>query len=353
MTPLASVPLGLLSAVALTGPVLAQPYLSGSETRQFRDWTVTCNNRDHCVAYAQAEDFLPGWVMVDMPGGPEAQPEVTYGSWNNGDETPGDLRIDGRPQATRADPSYLAFRRASQPRATLAAMTAGDHLTIGAPPGETPLSISLAGVSASLLWIDERQGRLNTPSALIRHGPRPNAQVPRPRAALAPRPGPAVSQAGLPTHPSEALIRFTRSQPCEEGNTEAAGLGLRAEARLSTETLLWSRICITGAYNFGARYFLTDGRGGSPRAVQLPQTPQPGDDETADADRHIYFNARFDPETREMTTFYKSRGLGDCGYSAAWVWTGDQFALREEAAMNVCAGMLPELWPLTWETAFD
>lgn len=350
MTSRWSLALGLLSAFAVAGPAHSQPYLSGSETRQFRDWTVTCNNRNHCVAYAQAEDFRPAWIMVDMPAGPEAQPEVTYGSWNNGDETPGDFRVDGRAQATRADPSYLAFRRASQTRATLAAMAAGHHATIGVPPGETPLSISLSGFSASLLWIDERQGRLNTPAALIRHGPRPNAAVPRPPTALAPRPGPAVSQTGLPTRPSATLIRFARSRPCEEGNTEAADLGLRVEARLSADTLLWSRVCITGAYNFGARYFLTDAQGGSARSVELPQTPQPGDDGMADADRHIYFNASYDPQTREMTTFYKGRGLGDCGYSAAWVWTGDRFLLRQEATMNACAGMLPELWPLTWET---
>ena len=32
--------------------------------------------------------------MVDMPAGPEGQPEITFGSWQTGDETPGDLRID-------------------------------------------------------------------------------------------------------------------------------------------------------------------------------------------------------------------------------------------------------------------
>lgn len=351
MKSLARFAFGLMSALVVGGPTLAQPYLSGSETRQFRDWTVVCNNRNHCAAYAQAVDFGPAWIMVDMPAGPTAQPEITFGSWQAGDETPGDLRIDGRVQPSQEVPPNLGFRRAVQTRAALAAMVAGNQVTIG-PPGadEAPLAVSLAGVSASLLWIDERQGRLNTPSALIRRGTRANAQVPRALDVAAPRPGPIVSQSGLPGRASEALIHFARSQPCEEGDTDAADLGLSMEGRLSADTLLWSRTCITGAYNYGARYFLTNGRGGSPRAVHLPQTRQPGDDDLAESDRHVYFNAGYDPETRELSLFYKGRGLGDCGYAATWVWTGAAFALREEAIMNACAGMMPELWPLTWET---
>ena len=353
MKALFRITLGLLATLAVAGPAVAQPYLPGSETRSFRDWTVVCNNRNHCVAYAQAEDYGSGWIMVDMPAGPEAQPQITFGSWPDDAQAAVGFSVDGLTLPSEEVPPSLGFRSALQTRAALTAMIAGNRVAIRTAGEDAPLSVSLAGISASLLWIDERQGRLDTPSALIRRGPRANAQVPRAPEVARPRPGPAVSQAGLPGRPSDTLIRLARSRPCEQGDDDATDLGLDVEGRLGADTLLWSRTCITGAYNYGARYFLTDGRGGAPRAVHLPQTPQPGDDQLAETDRHIYFNAGYDPETRELFSFYKGRGLGDCGYAATWVWTGDRFVLREESAMNVCAGMLPDIWPQTWETATD
>lgn len=340
-------------AAGVAGPASAQvtPAAIPSVTRQFRDWTVVCNNVNTCVAYSQAGEFGEGWVRIEMRAGPNAQPEVSFGAWPREGSGQAGLRIDDRAVAARAVGGEDGTYQVQDARAALAAMAAGQAALLTVPGIDSPATLSLDGISATLLWIDDRQGRLGTPGALIRRGTRPEAEVPASPVATAPRPGPQVAQTGLPARPSEALIRFVRAQACEEGDARAADLGLSAVARLSPTTILWSRQCASGAYNFAVRYFLTDAQGAAPRVLDLPRTPQPGEDQMSAEDRALVYNSAYGPATRELSTFAKDRGLGDCGYAATWVWTGDRFVLSDESSMGICAGMDPSQWPRTWVTA--
>ena len=62
------------------------------------------------------------------------------------------------------------------------------------------------------------------------------------------------------------------------------------------------------------------------------------------------FGAYFDPETLTLSSFFKGRGLGDCGTAGIWRW--DEFAFRLEAfyAKSECDGTIelgdfPQIWP--------
>lgn len=343
----------LTAALTFGGAVAAQPARAGSETREFQAWTVVCNNVNDCVAYSQGDDFGPGWAMIRMDAGPNAEPEVLFGDWPEEGAAPIAARIDGEALRTELVMPDRYYTRAVEPRAALAAMAAGDRLVLtlqGAEhdPGGVP--VALAGVSATLLWIDERQGRLNTRSALIRRGDRPNSGVPAAWPTPEVHAGPAIGQAGLPASPPDALEALPAVQSCDEETAfHQSDLLVRREvARLSDDTLLWSVLCSLGAYNQGNRFFLTDADGANPRPLRLPETPQPWHDDMTEADRLTYINAGYDVETRTLTTFAKARGLGDCGLFATWIWTGDQFLLVEERVMNVCAGIGHDLWPQTW-----
>jgi len=67
-----------------------------SVTREFRDWTATCDNTNHCVAFGSAEENM-GFVMVSLAPGPDARPVVHMGGWGLQDGQ-GDVyaEIDGR-----------------------------------------------------------------------------------------------------------------------------------------------------------------------------------------------------------------------------------------------------------------
>lgn len=353
MKPLLTALAALLVMGALSGPSQARSDLSDSQTRQFHGWTVVCNNVGDCVAYTQGEDFGPGWVQIRMDAGPEAQLQILFGEWPDEGAVPTAVRIDGQPLRIAVVTPDRLYARAIDPRAALDAMAQGQRLVLTLPGAEADprgAGVSLAGVSATLLWMDERQGRLNTTTALIRRGTRPASAVPPARPAASVRAGPAISQTGLPTTLPGALEDLPAVQACDEETSfhQSDSLVRREVARLSDDTLLWSVLCSMGAYNQGNRFFLTDADGTHPRPLQLPQTRQRWDEELTEADRLTYINAGYDPGSRTLTTFAKARGLGDCGLIATWVWTGEAFVLAEERVMNVCAGMTFDLWPVTW-----
>jgi hypothetical protein len=54
-------------------------------------------------------------------------------------------------------------------------------------------------------------------------------------------------------------------------------------------------------------------------------------------------NVAFDPKTGVLSEYNKWRGLGDCGSSTNWVWTGKQFAAVTHDTMPECRGIIDYL----------
>src|SRR5690606_12293423 len=89
-----------------------------SVTREFRDWTATCDNTNHCVAFGSAEEYM-GFVIVSLAPGPDARPVVHMGGWGLQDGQ-GDVyaEIDGRRYAGKTskmdeEGDVIAFRTPS------------------------------------------------------------------------------------------------------------------------------------------------------------------------------------------------------------------------------------------------
>jgi hypothetical protein len=59
-------------------------------------------------------------------------------------------------------------------------------------------------------------------------------------------------------------------------------------------------------------------------------------------------NAEFDKQTGAIEFYRKDRGLGDCGATGKYVWTGSMFALASYAAMGPCRGVPSQDWPILW-----
>ncbi|RZJ27728.1 MAG: DUF1176 domain-containing protein, partial [Brevundimonas sp.] len=156
---------------ATPGAPSPAPAAAVPDMREFRDWRAACDNGNACVAWSGSDN---GWIRIAIDAGPEATPTVSMGSWAFGDvdKAPETLRlkIDGRDYALRG------ANTAQQARAILNVLPASRSLAL-ASGGQTA-DLPTAGVSAALLWIDERQGRQSTTTALLRRGDRPASAVP-------------------------------------------------------------------------------------------------------------------------------------------------------------------------------
>lgn len=352
------------SSDVVTGREAEAPAASArSESRTFRDWYAVCDNGNGCVAYSGGGT---GWIRIGLDAGPDARPTIHVGMWPEGEALPGPLVvvIDGKRHTSTpdADDSARGTIPASEVQAVLAELAAAR--TLGFVSGDQTVEISTAGSSASLLWIDERQGRLDTVTALIRRGQKPASTVPAapdlPRIVAAA----AVSQTGFATAPKSDETDDAKPDAIAPAALEAvpAVRKCRADtafneylqkavtaARLDANTELWGIPCDGGAYNFSYAYFLTGPEGTNARPATFPGVDGAAA-RTAEGESDLLVNPDYDPETRTLSAFAKARGMGDCGVSQTWTWTGQAFVLSREQVMQDCWGMSSDFWPTTFRS---
>ncbi len=313
------------------------------ETRKFRDWLAVCDNANACVAFGPAVNEGGGWIRVALDAGPAARPQIAAGLVDRAAGPDGlALTIDGRRFALtdlpiKGSEASQGLIRDAGPE-VIDALAKGRRLTLG-----DDVALSPSGAAAAFLWIDERQGRLGTTTALVRRGPRPASTVPAAPTLPVVGSAPAVAQTGLPRPVLPAAFE-ARADVRQCRADTAFNPDLQREItveRLSPAQELWGVPCFVGAYNFGLRYFVTGPNGVDPRPVRFPTAREPTDE---------VVNGAYDPASRTLSAFNKGRGVGDCGIESAWVWTGRDFALQAESEMRECWGVPSAFWPTTWRS---
>jgi hypothetical protein len=100
----------------------------------------------------------------------------------NVDGAPAILLADGRPVPARFSGDVDGDTVVADPEALVAMLRGGRVLEVRDAAGANLGRISLAGASAAMLYMDERQRRLDTVTALVRRGARPASAVPAPPA---------------------------------------------------------------------------------------------------------------------------------------------------------------------------
>lgn len=335
---------------AIAGQAPARASTARSETRKFRDWLAVCDNVDDCVAFGPATEGT-GWVRVGSAPGPEGARTVSVGFWPSGGDHltgPITLTLDGRSHVAASvagdhDPVGAAEVAAVDVSAVVSGLAAGRSLTL-AGGGET-VEMSLSGASAAMLWIDERQGRLDTPTALVRKGTRPASSAPAPATAPVVVAAPPIAQTGFgdsgqalpPTLEAVAAVKACRAETADSAVSNEV-----MSARLDASTELWAVPCFVGAYNIGHDWYVTGPGGRNPRAVSLRSANGESSAGT--------INGGYDAGARTISAFSKGRGIGDCGTASTWTWTGRDFVLSAETAMTECWGVPADFWPTTWRT---
>jgi hypothetical protein len=332
---------------------------ASADIKQFRDWTVACDNLRACSAYGfDAELSGHNYIRLERAGAADAALRITLaveaqkgvkftlafddatlaglpvGSLS-GESAGGD---DDVQRLAIAEPQAVAAALASLRRAKTIVITRIDPA--GGPPSDPVTSeISLSGLAAALLWIDDQQKRVGTVTALIGRGDKPAAAVP---AVPAPPVVVAAKRAtGHVPRKAPAAVMAKARAVCEDKK-----IGEPDDiARLAANDVMYSFVCpnLSGAYNvFNA--LVIDSPGKAPRLAEFRFPREYG------ATEHDYspINAGFDETTQTLSTFNKGRGIGDCGSSSEWAWDGQVFRLILSKAMPDCHGVPEDAWPTVW-----
>lgn len=340
-----------IGLIALTAPARAQI----GEMKTFRDWTAGCDNTGACAAVSLPgmDDEPAAWLRLDRPAGADGTVTLALKLRGEGLKAPltATLSLDGAPfpakgrswPVTSPDGETASIALApAEADALIAGARKATALRIGLGKRET--KVSLAGSVAALLWIDERQGRLNTTSALIRKGTGTSVPAARPAPAIAAAKGASLPKDEVAALTKELRAALKRRDPdaCEEGRP---GMPEMDDAwRLDGDLRLVSLGCSMGAYNLTSGFWLVRGKdvaGATPAAF-----PQADGKPT-----HELVNADFDPATGQLGFFAKGRGLGDCGAAGSYGWTGSAFAILAFTAMGECRGIGPDDWITLYRSA--
>lgn len=308
------------AAVALAG-CAAAGFAQTPEARAFRDWVAECNELARCMAETQNLAGAPSdftlrlaraadearWNLVlvasaalpAQPVGVDADLDGTAFAF----EGPDGAAAFGDPAAV-----HLLGEAATELMQAMAPASAVGFGFEDAEGNRHVSRFSLAGLSASLLWIDEKQGRVGAPREA---GDLPQGLE---------RAGASGSDAELP---EEVLIVHDREGECDpladlpHGNDAVV-------VPLNDERTMYLVPCYAGAYNFAyAAYTMEDSR------VKRKWF--------ADYYDHAGWTATdviVNPDWEggglgRLSMFDKGRGLGDCGSTALWqVSDGDLRMLK-------------------------
>ncbi|ATW02593.1 DUF1176 domain-containing protein [Sphingorhabdus sp. YGSMI21] len=345
-----------LAAAAAQPPV--HPPVQPGEIRTFRDWSVGCDNNGNCQAVSLVPD--EGGAGFDDWDGPISIVR-TAGSddifkirvlFQPGDMDRYRMIIDGKLVDTGAivQGDYPIEIVGTDAEKVAKAIINGKDLVIEGPGGENITQISLAGSSAALRYIDEKQQRAGTGTALVAKGTRafrpanievPTILVDRWKAStLAPETGDIV-----------ALVEKSRCKDERYGLVEDQIFPLGKRGNRFRALVLIS--CGSGAYNFSSAPYIgeyvenphaTSGWTFTP--ARFDRQPSWGGEGTDP----LLVNAGWDELDQKLSSYGKGRGLGDCGSAENYIWDGDMFRMIDASAMPECRGAYA--WITIWRANY-
>lgn len=340
-----------LLAAGITMLPLAASTAADPVQRLFKEWQVTCNNLNDCDVRNADENMR---IVIRHQAGPDGAAALDIMSFD-ADKAEG-IWLDGKRwdhniALSNADANNDYANAHSDSLSEIQALIAAakNAMTLSLTPGDD-VTGSLSGLNAALLFVDERQGRLNNQTALYKTGDEPAASVPpRPSAA------PALSVPPLvPLDNAPALIKdviasqqpVLKQEECEPDDEDVA----RSEAQpLDAQHALVMINCGMGAYQSSSVLFITP-RAAPAKAEQLV-LPLPLKDDAGKPNSISWFTeASYDPHSGQLFHAARGRGIADCGESATWRYDGQVFHLMSYNSQPSCDGGEPGDWPSVWAT---
>lgn len=315
------------------------------ELASFGDWIAGCDNGLACEAQSLPIEndgsvaFTP--VQIIVARGPGARDAPVVRLLNQEEDPSGRLMliIDGREigEARRGEDDLYDFTASARP-ALIEAIINGRSASARTGDGPRVDPVSLDGSAAALRWIDDRQRRAGTATALVAAGPAPAASLPPPPALPAVRQVRAARGASFAPLDGEAARALSEAEDCYLRD----GMPLQNESHaIGPGTAVTLISCDAGAYNFNALVYVRRGGGGAPEPARFDH-PAGWSDEGPP----LLVNAWWDPVAATLNSHARGRGIGDCGTAQSYVWDGAMFRLVEQRVMDECRGSLR--WITVW-----
>lgn len=312
--------LAIITSAGIGNSTLAQE----DESRRFGDWAVSCDAADFCRATTgdkarlvfQRHQQASHWELL-VDAGDDPNRTVSEFTVQVDDLIE---RFTGFDEFGRYGGPGRFYFLSDKTQDVLAAMLDGRTARFALLDEEDNtgvLEFSLIGLSASLLWVDERQQRIGSP-----------------RLAGEPPYGVLPFGSGIDTSitvPAALVAAHRASQDCEPLERLSSGRD-SIVAAFDDGGALAILPCHEGAYNFAAIvYHFQD------ETFSQLNFAEYSEQQSWYASNTL-MNVNFDPQTKEITTFDKGRGLGDCGSIGRWRWTDDGFRMMEYRYQAACDG---------------
>lgn len=335
---------GLLAFVLLAASALAGP------SKAVKDWYSYCS--DSLVCNFSTEPKGEGVYSVEFQRSSKANAPVlfkisTKGIVKEGSELaisiPGymDEMIFQFSQG-KFDNGQWRFSSPAIGSALLPAMKAGATMQIHVQTSDGNFSpeISLSGLSAVMLFVDEVQDRIDHVDALIAKGSKPATD----------RKNNVVELSSSKELPPAVMHRWSMAgDQCNDfdGDLIEQFGGIRLSIDPDKDIQIYVIPCGgPGAYNLSYGIYVFDKQSAQARTLSMPTMSAKGP-----TIMDTIINMSWDETTSRLSAFYKGRGLGDCGVASDWQWDGNgaygNFILVEERAKDNCDGNYDE-WPLVW-----
>lgn len=290
---------------------------------QHKDWYLACDNTGTCRVAGYQKEGPSIAVQFTREAGPATpiSAKIFYGEvyddapWPQGVA----LYIDGQ------DLGGLGINQTElsdwQISALLGVVTKSANIEI--KDKQTSWRLSDSGASAIFRKMDEYQGRIGTPFAVVAKGKKPESSVPaaKPIPTIVNR-APASEAETLAADSAEyAHWQSLLRESLNAEQREHCSALYREDWEMDFHDLgggkrLVSSVCWFGAYNYAQAYWLVSDS--APNEVAY-----------LDGIEGDYIKG-------EIFASHKGSGLGDCRISRAWVYDGKEFVLSSERSTGLC-----------------
>ena len=321
-------------------PLAALAFDDNGSYFEHKDWEIACDNTGTCraagyqagdeaqaislllVRDAGADAAVSGEIAVTDLNWDDKAPQPLKGSLYRNDKNLGEITLSGDDVAPKARLSPV------QSEAVSKAVIGSDKITFRTD--KTTWTLSNEGATAVLLKMDDYQGRVGTPSALVKRGsdkktiPAPAAK-PVIHAAAVPDTPPRVLKAG------DAEYSALRHLFAEKAGDECPDIS-ESENNITLYPLDSSRIlaetsCWAAAYNSANYYAIL-----SPDLKTIAAT--------------VDIEDGYDYSDGTIESGGRGRGLGDCFSLARHTWDGKRFVTTYSAGSGQCKGFPGGAWEL-------
>jgi len=317
----------------------ATPQPKAGVSFDHNDWTLACDNTRTCRAAGYSPEASTNLLslMLERAGGPGTKVVARLRNGEGDEPSPAGalrLRLNGKdlgPVRDTGEGEKVLLQQA-QTDALVAALPRQARIEIIDGKGKA-WPISDSGATAVLLKMDEAQGRLGTPGALVRRGDKAEASVP---AALpvpvivhgtlvAPR-GTDAALAKVPGLRKALIATLPNPDDCSPLRDDPAA-AIEIE-RLDAQHVLAMASCFVGPYNMSNGYWVV--RDKAPyQATFVTDTAED-----------------FDRDDATLRGRFRGRGVGDCISANDWVWDGERFVKSSDFTTGQCRNVLGGHWTL-------